>query len=76
MLHNNRLTEYTIAVRYNNFKENLQPDAPWRLHTNGETLPDDNDYISTYFANEGNNDDSDLLDLLYEEEDRKNFIEL
>lgn len=69
------LAEYDFEVRYKKGEANTQADVLSKLHTDGETVPDDNEDIPTFSIDEDNDADDKFVDLLHEEDNADNFAE-
>lgn len=69
------LEQYELEVRYKKGKEYTQSDELSKFHTNGETIPENNDDIPTSSIDEEIHDEDEFVDVLHKEEDLQDFME-
>lgn len=70
-----RLAKYNFEVRYRKGKANTQADALSRLHTEGETIRDENDDIPTFVIDEDLTNYDKFVDVLHKEYKEEDFTE-
>lgn len=70
-----RLAEYDLEVRSKRGKEKNQAYALSKLHTDSETVPDDDDDSTTISVDEDNDADDVFVDLLREKDNVDDFAE-